>query len=145
MRLCKLKFISEAAKERVRKTEIELFRKSEFFREMKNAKKTYREFRFNTQLPAKFFTLDESLLSKIENEELLVQGVIDCILEDSDGNLHLIDYKTDRGVTPEELADRYRTQVILYRDMLSTVLDVPVKACALYSFALGHEIWVDFL
>ena len=33
-----------------------------------------------------------------------MQGVIDCIIQDENGELHLIDYKTDR-LTKEEISD----------------------------------------
>ena len=72
---------------------------------MMAAKKLYREFRFNVKLHAKDFTADPEQKKLYENEYVLVQGVIDCLYEDENGDFHLIDYKTDR-LTPEELSDR---------------------------------------
>ena len=40
----------------------------------------------------------------LKDEKILLQGVIDCIVEDAEGRLHLIDYKTDR-LTKKELED----------------------------------------
>ena len=98
-------FISAEDKERVRLSEIEMFRKSELFSRMLNAKKIHRELRFNVLLPAAEFTEDEEKISAYRGKEILVQGVIDCIIEGRDGSLTLCDYKTDR-LTREELSDR---------------------------------------
>ena len=53
---------------------------------------------------AAHFSSDEALSDKIKNESLAVQGVIDLIIVDEDGNISLIDYKTDR-LSREELLD----------------------------------------
>ena len=148
-RLCELKFISNANRERVRLSEIELFRESELFREMKKARKTYREFRFNTRLPAKFFTLDENLLSKIGNEELLVQGVVDCILEDEEGNLHLIDYKTDRlskeelmnkALAAKKLNEAHARQLSYYSLAIEKIFGKAPVSLRVYSLPLGDTV-----
>ena len=104
-RLYSLGFLSERDKDRVRLYEIEAFRKSELFAEMKNAKRLYRELRFNLRLPAYLFTENEEKALAYRDKHVLVQGVIDCIVERPDGTLALYDYKTDR-LTREELTDR---------------------------------------
>ena len=104
-RLTEKGFLSENDAKRVRLGEIKLFEKSTLFGEMLSAKKIYREFRFNVMLPASLFTTDTQKREKLNGQNLLLQGVIDCLIEDEDGNLHLVDYKTDR-LTREELADK---------------------------------------
>ena len=69
---------------------------------LKNAKKSYREQRFNILLPASHFTQNEDFRSAIEQEEILVQGVIDLFFESENGSIILCDYKTDY-LTPDEL------------------------------------------
>ena len=150
-RLCSLKFISKANKDRVRLSEIELFKKSGFFAEMKAAKKVYREFRFNTHLPAKFFTTDEGLRKKLKDEELLVQGVIDCIIEDNDGNLHLVDYKTDRlseaelqnkTLAERKLNDAHARQLSYYSLAAEKIFGKAPKSLRVYSLPLGDTVTI---
>ena len=71
----------------------------------------------------------------------MIQGIADCvILEDGQGTI--IDYKTDRAGSMEELARRYGEQLELYRAILEEYLGVPIREKVLYSFALGKEIRV---
>ncbi len=106
-------FLSEKDAGLVRVKEADAFAKSRLIRDMLAAKNLYREFRFNVKLPAEDFTTDEELKELYKDESVLVQGVIDCLYEDVDGDLHLIDYKTDR-LTPEELADKTKAREKLY-------------------------------
>jgi len=103
-RLRREKYISDADAERVRLYEVEAFRRSSLFADMLGAARIWRELRFNTRLPATMLATDEELLPRLEGEEILVQGVIDCLIEDAEGELHLVDYKTDR-LTREERED----------------------------------------
>ena len=69
----------------------------------------------------------------------MLQGVADCIFEEDSGYV-ILDYKTDRNVTPEILADRYSKQLRLYAAAFSEILDAPVKRACIYSFSLSCEI-----
>ena len=51
-----------------------------------------------------------------------------------------MDYKTDRGISAEELADRYRIQLDYYVRALDAIEGLPVKERILWSFALGREV-----
>ena len=73
------------------------------------------------------------------DETVVVQGIADCVFREGDG-LVLLDYKTDRVDSPEELADRYRSQMLLYRQALEPILGLPVREMLLYSFALGAVV-----
>lgn len=73
------------------------------------------------------------------DEEILVQGIIDLFIEDEDG-LILLDYKTDRVNTPDELIKRYAKQMELYGTALSKAYGKPVKNYRIYSFALTKII-----
>ena len=148
-RLVKNGFISKEDGERVRINEIEAFGKSSLFAEMKNAKRIFREFRFNAPLPAASFTADEAKREAYRDATVLVQGVIDCIIERSDGTLGLYDYKTDR-LTREELADRalaekklsdkHREQLMLYSLAVEQIFGRKPTRIAVYSLPLGDTV-----
>ena len=76
-----------------------------------------------------------------ENEKVLVQGVIDVYFEEN-GKLILMDYKTDRVDSAEELVKRYKTQLDYYSEALSRLEKKPVAEIMIYSFALGEVITV---
>ncbi len=83
--------------------------------------------------------LDDEDLLVYNGTEGMLQGVADCIFEE-DGGYVILDYKTDRNVTPEILADRYSKQLRLYAAAFSEILDAPVKRACIYSFSLSREI-----
>ncbi|MBP5605569.1 MAG: PD-(D/E)XK nuclease family protein, partial [Ruminiclostridium sp.] len=77
-----------------------------------------------------------------ENEEKpFIQGIADMFFIE-DGEIVLVDYKTNTGVSPEELREEYRGQLEIYAAALSEALGMPVRQKLLYSFEHG-EITVD--
>ena len=72
-----------------------------------------------------------------KGERLFLQGIIDTAFVE-DGQWVLVDYKTDRVKSGDELIRRYKIQMDLYKEALETLTDMPVKASYIYSFRL-HE------
>lgn len=148
-RLCRLEFLSEEDAKRVRISELYRFVESPLFKEMKSAKKLYRELRFNVKLPAHKFTQIEDKKLLLDGSEVLVQGVIDCIIEHDDGSLHLIDYKTDR-LTKEEretvtlgeerLRKAHALQLSYYCDAIKQMFGKAPERVGIYSLHLGKEV-----
>ena len=62
-----------------------------------------------------------------------------------DGELILVDYKTDKARKGEEkdLSERYRNQILDYAEALSRAAGKSVKEAYIYSFGLGKEIKVE--
>ena len=75
------------------------------------------------------------------DETILVQGIIDVFFEE-DGELVLLDYKTDKVRTAQELKDKYHSQLDYYAQALEQLLEKPVKEKIIYSFTLKEEIEV---
>ena len=150
-RLLSLGFISKKTRERVRVNEIRLFAKSALIKEILEAKRVWRELRFNTTLPAELFTEDEKRRRALMGEELFVQGVIDCLYEDQEGNIHLVDYKTDR-LTKEELESdelaavtltkKHSLQLGYYAKAVEKMLGKTPKTVSVYSLPLGKTVSV---
>lgn len=93
----------------------------------------------------KFSVLDDAsrYCDNIENESVLLQGVVDCAVIEDDG-IVVLDFKTDR-VTEETLsvvADSYRLQVLAYAQALSRIYQMPVKSTQLYFFSIGRFVTV---
>ena len=68
-------------------------------------------------------------------EKVLIQGIIDAFFVE-DGEIVLVDYKTDRVSSAKELWDRYETQLDHYEEALTKLMQMPVKERILYSFSL---------
>ncbi len=109
--LVREKYLSDEDARRIaadRLSEVEAFRSSTLIDKMIEAEasgRLYREFRFNLLFPAEAFTSDERTKELYRGESILVQGVIDCLYVDGEGEYHLLDYKTDR-LTRRELESR---------------------------------------
>ncbi len=108
---------------------------SELYRRMSASDRVLREVPFTFREEAAAY--DPAVTDP--NEAVVIQGIADCVFVE-DGALVIVDYKTDRVKSPDELAERYRAQLSVYARALSTVLQLPVRECLLYSFALGRTV-----
>ncbi len=112
---------------------------SPLFARIRQSPRVLREVHFTIAVPA------ARLLDRPEDKEragddrLIIQGIADCVFEE-EGSLVVVDYKTDRVKTGQELVDRYREQLHIYADALSRTLGLPVGQALLYSFALGQTV-----
>ena len=103
-----------------------------------NYERVKKEFSF------KYMT-DASDIFEIKTEEkIIVQGTIDLFFEDADGELVILDYKTDK-VSPhgkEAIADRYRIQLECYANALGKILGKKVKEKLIYLFDTDEAVSV---
>ena len=90
----------------------------------------YREQPFVLGIDAK--RLDSDLP---EGEKVLIQGIIDVFFIE-DGEIVLLDYKTDVIDSLEALWNRYNVQIQYYEEALTKLMQMPVKERILYSFYL---------
>ncbi|MDE6201831.1 MAG: UvrD-helicase domain-containing protein [Clostridiales bacterium] len=88
---------------------------------------------FIVNLPAAQVYGDEGITGNV-----LVQGVIDLLIVDKDGNATIVDYKTGNPVSLNNNA--YRKQLELYSAAVERVTPYKVKKAVLYSFAAGKLI-----
>lgn len=151
-RLKSLNFLSEKDASLVRVFEAQKFADSALMSEIKKAKKIYREQRFNVKLPAEDFTTVPELKKLYTGEYLLVQGVIDCLYEDENGDLHLIDYKTDRltkeerensALAQKKMKEKHATQLSYYAKAVEILFGKYPKTVEVYSLHLGDTVDVS--
>lgn len=103
---------------------------SDFANRMFNSDNIYREIKVTSYMPVNM--LEDTKF----DDKVLVQGIADCVFEEN-GELVLVDYKTDRVENEQELLERYKKQVSFYKYAVAKVLQKPVKESILYSFALN--------
>ena len=138
-------FITEGIASLIDKGKVERFFTSDLFARIRKADAVFREERFHIRLPASEFTLDPEKARAYEEEFILVQGVVDCLIRESDGSLLLIDYKTDhtpkdRAAAESMLRKRYTTQLSDYRKAVEPVFGAPVKQTLLYAMSLDDTV-----
>ena len=148
-RLVRERYIREDEAALVHLDELEAFRRCSLCRELCEAKAIYRELRFHSKLPASMLTEDEEKRKRYEGATVLVQGVIDCILEDALGNLTLIDYKTDRlsyeerkspTLAAQTLREKHGAQLTYYAAAVEEMFGRKPTRTLLYSLHLGDSV-----
>ena len=105
-----------------RKQIFENYIRSDLFKMLQEAKEVNRETPF-------FMYID----SENKEDKILVQGVIDLYFIDSNGNINLVDYKTDYAEKEEELVEKYKMQLSLYSKALSKSMKKEVTNKFIYS------------
>ena len=125
--------------EKVFLVKIRDFLKTDVAREMSEAAKLgnlYKEQPFVIGVSAK--DIDENFP---ESETILVQGVIDVYYVNQN-EITVLDYKTDRVDSAEELVGRYKKQLDYYGAAVSKLTGLKVSRKLIYSFGLNEVIVV---
>lgn len=148
-RLVAQKFLSKETAAIVNRNVLRKFAASPLIARVQSAKRIYREQKFSLFFPLSELTADPSLASKLEGQELFVQGSIDLILLDPDGMISLFDYKTDH-ITPEERSDRalllshlkarHGNQLACYSRAVENLFGKRPDKIYLFMLALGEAV-----
>ena len=88
--------------------------------------------------------IDKSLSEEVYGEEkIMLQGIIDCYFEEN-GEIILVDYKTDSVKNGEvaPLIERYKSQLEYYAKALEATLEKEVKESYLYLFSNDEAVEV---
>ncbi len=115
------------------------FFESDLARRMQKASlagKLHRETPFILGVPAR-----EIYHAAEADDMILVQGIVDAWFEEDEGII-LLDYKTDRVSSGEELVRKYHIQLESYERALSELTGRKITEKYLYSFRLGEVITV---
>ena len=99
------------------------------------AKELRREFKFSLLIPA------GELLDGAGEDELLLQGVVDCLFDEGDG-LVIVDFKSDNvtKMTQPAAARRYAPQLGAYAKAMERIFERPVVQKLLYFFRTGEAV-----
>ena len=143
------KFIPKNSEELVYIDELEAFFSSTLFDKISCAKRVIREQRFNILLSPSILNDNADFLRETDGEFLAVQGVMDLIIEDENGDISVYDYKTDR-VSQEEMInsellqkkmiERHSKQLSYYNEAIKRLFSRECKHLAVYSTCAAKEI-----
>lgn len=131
-----LKKMTEQQKNAIRVQKITEFMQTDMYKRMQRAAEQgllYKEQPFVYGLSAK--RLQEIFP---EEETVLIQGIVDVFWEE-DGELVILDYKTDALTRQEDFLKRYRIQLSYYAEALENITGKRVKETYIYSFKLGNS------
>jgi ATP-dependent helicase/nuclease subunit A len=128
------KIITEEESNVINATKIFKFTKSNIWNELQTAREVQKEKPFYIEINSSEIFEDES------NEKVLVQGIIDLYYIDKDGNIVLVDYKTDYVENEMDLVEKYKEQLLLYKRALESALKKQVDRVYIYSTYLDKEI-----
>ena len=112
------------------------FVSSKLGRRMRAAKAVYRELPFGRLLPAHRYFAEAT----DEDDQIFLQGIIDVLFEEENGDYILLDYKTDRKISAAAARARYQFQIDLYCDAVKTILGKEVKERYLFLLDTGREV-----
>ena len=130
-RLEEEKFITAREAEAVDAEAIDGLFRSPLGRRMLAAKNMRREFKFSLLVGA------DEVFGAAAGEQVLLQGVVDCCIEE-DGELVIIDYKTDRvrGAAVERRAETYAGQLRAYAAAMERITGKPALSNRLETMAI---------
>ncbi len=129
--------LTQAEADVLERNKLRKFFESEIAQRIKNSSQLLREKKVTVGIKAG--ELYPHLPENLHSEIVVVQGYVDCAFVE-DGELVIVDYKTDRGVTMEELRERYRSQLKMYEFALSECTGMRVKGTLIYSFENAEYI-----
>ncbi len=108
---------------------IENYIESDLFKALKEAKEIHKETPF-------YMNIDY----EGTGEKILIQGVIDLYYIDKDGDLILVDYKTDHNVDEKVLKERYSNQLNMYKIAIEKSTHRKVAQKVIYSTYLNKLV-----
>ncbi len=118
------------------------FFESDIYTRILKSKNVYKEQIFTLGLPSG--EVYPELKNTVENVNIVVKGMIDCLFEEEDGYV-LLDFKTDyvTNDTIQSVVDNYRVQIDLYAKAVDKALDKNVKEKYIYFYNLNKFVKVE--
>lgn len=116
---------------------LKAFFESDLYKRISSAEKYVREKEFAMSVPVS--QVNNTLPNGLCDESVIVQGVIDGLVINGK-NGEIVDYKTDRVSTAEELCEKYREQMKMYKKAAEECFGLQNVTITLYSFHLSKEI-----
>ena len=122
------KVINENDKKYINTWKIYNFLNSDLGKEIKESNVVKREEEFVASLP--------------EYSNSLIQGVIDLYYINKNGNVVLVDFKTDKINNDDEFIKKYKIQLDIYKEAIEKLTGYRVEKKYIYSFNLDRKIEV---
>jgi ATP-dependent helicase/nuclease subunit A len=108
---------------------------------LKNAKEVHKEFSFYSKADAGDFYSEQ----KGKSKEILLQGTMDCFFVEENGNIVLLDYKTDKvdEASIKSRAQKYFYQLSAYKKGLEEIAGQEVNEAYICFLSCGKNISLE--
>ncbi len=137
-RLTQKGILTEAQAKGINKKALKTFFESRLLKRILASELVMREKKFTIEVPVNEVYPE---LEEYFGERMMIQGIADCAFLEN-GELVVVDYKTDALDNETDFVVKYASQVLLYKKALRECTGYNVKSAVLYSFHLGKEIEV---
>lgn len=127
-RMTAARYFTETEAASLNRRDIRAYYASDLYARIKAADWVKREFSFLMDMGREELS---EVIPEIGSHRITVQGIADLIFEEK-GAIILVDYKTDH-LPEEEIVEKYRPQLTLYRSILMRLLGKEVKETLIYS------------
>ncbi len=109
------------------------FYSSEIGKRILKSDRVFKEASFEIEVPL------NQIADINSNEKIILQGIIDCYFYEDDGVV-LVDYKSDYSKNIDEIKEKYRQQIHLYKLAIEKITKKTVKNQFLYLFSSKNMI-----
>ena len=116
---------------------IERFFQTEIGRLILHADRVEREVMFGIHIPAR-----EAESSYEGSEQIMLQGVIDCVIICS-GEITILDYKTEHVISEQKIAEKYAVQLEYYARAAQLLYRLPVTKRIIYLFETEKILYLN--
>lgn len=133
-------FLTETQVEMLDYAQLDNFLKSELMQRVLSAEEYHREYRFTVKINSSDYDSDISV--EFAENKIIMQGAVDLAFVEN-GEIVIVDYKTDKVKDISKLSEMYSKQVALYKKALEETMERRVKEVIIYSVYLGEQIKID--
>ena len=130
-------YITAAQAESIDRSSVSAFFESDLYSRIRSSDEVWREKKF--MVAVNQLKIDVPLKEALSRSDGMIKGIVDLMFEE-EGEIVLVDYKSDRGTSAERLAERYQVQLQLYRSAIELTMNKKVREAYLYSFELKRKI-----
>lgn len=130
-------FLTKHQAEVIDLEKIRAFFRTDLYQRICRAKCVEREKKFT--VAAAHLNISDAVFDRLRDSDGMIKGIIDLMYEEEDG-IVIVDYKSDRGMTEDQLREHYRRQLEIYKAALELTTEKMVKGLSLYSIELKKEI-----
>ena len=131
-------YISSLQADSIDKEKASRFINSELITRALNSEKVFKEYRFAIKVKASRVSED---INENYDDEIILQGAVDLAFVEN-GELVIVDYKTDRVKDTNVLYSIYHNQLKIYKEAMEQCTDYKVKECMIYSIHNGDYIYI---
>lgn len=136
-RMVENNFFTQKEADAINIKSVKAFFESDLYKRISSAEKYIREQEFSMSVPIS--QVNETLPESVGDETVIVQGVIDGLVINGK-NGEIVDYKTDKVSSAEELCEKYKEQMKMYKKAAEECFRLQNVTITLYSFHLSKEI-----